>query len=138
MKAKLINIDLMVRIICPDNATDEDCYELGLDKALKLVYEDGRSWLGEGMSDLRDDTECPYDPKNDESGEIIGYQIESVDGRHIQPDAFWSFEVFRSQEQARKWMIEEAIINPKNKWQIVPIFDDEIEEPTYIDEEIMD
>lgn len=140
MKAKLVNIDLMVRILVPDEATDEQCYDLAVDKALENAYDSNsnRSWFAEGMSDLVDDEEMPFGACcDDKPKDIIGYQIESVDGRHIVPDAFWSFEIFATLDEANAWLFEEAILNPKNRWKIVPIQEGVIENVSYVDMKIL-
>ena len=66
MKALLVNIDLMVRVIVPDNATDEQIISMAVDKAMTNICFDGRSWLGEGITDWSEDEECPYNPEKKE------------------------------------------------------------------------
>lgn len=66
---------------------------------------------------------------------ILGYQIESNDGKHEIPDCFYSFEVLTTIELAEKWM-ELEIQNPEFgpfRWAIFPVFEDTIEEPSFID-----
>jgi hypothetical protein len=66
---------------------------------------------------------------------IIGYQIVSNDGKNELPDAFFSFEVFIYFEVIELWLsLEKA--NPENgefRWVISPVFEGDIEEPTFIE-----
>ena len=66
---------------------------------------------------------------------IIGYQIISKD-RTEMPDCFWSFEVFADKGIAQKWLDLEKL-NPEHgefRWKLVPVFEGEVEEPTFIEE----
>lgn len=66
---------------------------------------------------------------------LIGYQIESNDGQHEIPDCFHSFEVITTIEIADLWIRLEKM-TPENgqfRWVIVPVFEGDIEEPTFID-----
>ncbi len=66
---------------------------------------------------------------------LIGYQIVSNDGKNIMPECFYSFEVIEDFSIAEKWLIMEKK-NPEHgifRWVVVPIFDGEVENPTFID-----
>lgn len=66
---------------------------------------------------------------------IIGYQIESNDGLHEIPECFYSFEILSTIELAELWLKHEAITseNGNFRWVIVPVFENIIENPTFID-----
>lgn len=55
----------------------------------------------------------------------IGYQIDF--GEDKWPEGLFSFQVFRTEQDAKDYMNETG-----NKGDIVPIFDGDIEEPTFI------
>jgi hypothetical protein len=81
--------------------------------------------MRENISDWKEDTEVPAVP----SPTPIGFQIESADGTHEIPDEFHSFEIM-SYYKAERWMTD----NPcAIKWMIVPVFEGEIEDPTFLD-----
>jgi len=66
---------------------------------------------------------------------IVGYQIESNDGLHEIPESFHSFEVFTTLELAEFWLLTEKA-SPENgefRWVTVPIYDGDIEEPTFLE-----
>lgn len=58
MKALLVNIDLMVRVIVPNNATDEEITTATIDKA--QILSNDRSWFGEGITNWANDEVMPY------------------------------------------------------------------------------
>lgn len=58
MKALLANIDLMVRVVVPDNATEEQIIAAIVDRCQELSSD--RSWFGEGTTEIRDDETMPY------------------------------------------------------------------------------
>jgi len=63
---------------------------------------------------------------------IIGFQIVSNDGNNDIPQCFFSFEIFEDIELAIKWLELEKS-NPEHgefRWVILPIFEEDIEEPT--------
>lgn len=62
---------------------------------------------------------------------IIGYQIESADGKHNIPDSFYSWEIFKRKKTAKKWLTDNKIIHPGN-WKIETIRAGDIEEHSYI------
>jgi hypothetical protein len=65
---------------------------------------------------------------------IVGYQIESNDGKHELPECFESYEYFEDLELAKAWMMLEAM-SPEYgefKWVIAPVFQNTIENPTII------
>lgn len=59
---------------------------------------------------------------------LIGYQIESKDGKHGIPDEFYSFEV-----------LTEAVVNfwmehyDDGSWKKIPIYEGDIEEPKIVE-----
>lgn len=66
---------------------------------------------------------------------LIGYQIVSNDGKNELPECFYSFEIINDAYVAEKWLqIEKS--NPENgifRWVLLPIFEGDIEEPTFIE-----
>ena len=64
---------------------------------------------------------------------IIGYQIESADGKHDIPSCFYSFEIL-PKELAEKWLELEKL-NPEypGEWVAVPVSEGDIEEPTFVE-----
>jgi hypothetical protein len=66
---------------------------------------------------------------------IIGYQIVSNDGKNEIPDPFYSFEVISDVYIAQRWLeLEKA--NPECgefRWVLLPIFEGDVEEPTFLD-----
>ena len=62
MKAKLVYIDLLVRVVVPDHYTDD---QIMIEAADKAVRNSHWTWFNENVSEVKDDTECPYDPEND-------------------------------------------------------------------------
>lgn len=66
---------------------------------------------------------------------LIGYQIVSKDGKNELPSCFESFEVIEDITVAEKWLIMEKK-NPEHgkfRWVIEPVFEETIDEPTFID-----
>lgn len=66
---------------------------------------------------------------------LIGYQIVSNDGKNEIPNAFYSFEVIKDAYVAERWLTLEKA-NPENgkfRWALLPIFEGDVEEPTFID-----
>lgn len=66
---------------------------------------------------------------------LIGYQIVSNDGKNEIPSCFYSFEVIEDINIAELWLMYEKK-NPEHgkfRWVILPIFEGEVEEPTFID-----
>jgi len=65
---------------------------------------------------------------------LIGYQIVSNDGKNNIPEEFYSFEIFKDIIMVENWIRWEKH-SEKNgffKWVILPIFEGDIEEPTFI------
>lgn len=58
MKALLANIDLMVRVLVPDDATEEQIIAAIVDKCQEQSSD--RSWFGEGTGEIKDDEVMPY------------------------------------------------------------------------------
>ncbi|MFA5418785.1 MAG: hypothetical protein WC341_10035 [Bacteroidales bacterium] len=63
MKAKLVSIDLMVRVIVPDDATEEQINQAIMDKC-QAVARDGY-WFLENVTEVKDDTAVPFSPETD-------------------------------------------------------------------------
>ena len=61
MKAMLVKVSLMTRVICNDDATDEEIIE----KARYQLVEKVVNELDENVEEIEDDEECPYDPNHD-------------------------------------------------------------------------
>jgi hypothetical protein len=131
MKAKLVYIDLLVRVIVPDNATDDEIMNAASDKALQ---ESNWTWFNENVTEIKDDVECPYDPeKYGDPKQPIGYQIESINGRHEIPEEFHSFEIL-SERKADEWMADDGHSKLRDLyWMKVPIYEGDIEDPTFLD-----
>ena len=129
MKALLANIDLMVRVVVPDDATEEQIISAIVDRCQELSSD--RSWFGEGVSEINDDEVMPYGSSLNDG--IIGYQIESADGKHEIPDEFYSFEIFTTAKEADAWLAKNNI---DNQWKSVPVADGDIEGVTYIGEDV--
>ena len=74
--------------------------------------------------------------KNKKSvAKLIGYQIVSNDGKNEIPNLFHSFEVIADAYVAEKWLALEKA-NPENgkfRWVLLPIFEGDVEEPTFIE-----
>jgi hypothetical protein len=69
------------------------------------------------------------------STKLIGYQIVSNDGKNELPKCYFSFEVIEDIGIVEKWLIMEKK-NPENgvfRWVALPIFEGEVENPTFID-----
>lgn len=60
---------------------------------------------------------------------LIGFQIESNDGRHNIPQGLASYEIFGSKRKAIRY-IKENCSDPEN-WIILPIAEGDIEEPSW-------
>ena len=66
---------------------------------------------------------------------LIGYQIVSNDGKNELPSCFHSFEVINDAYVAEKWLAMENA-NPEHgkfRWVLLPIFEGDVEEPTFIE-----
>ena len=48
------------------------------------------------------------------------------------PEELWSFQVFKSEEIAREWLWQHGY--DADEWDIIEYHNDDIEEPTFIDE----
>ena len=84
MKAHLVYIDLLVRVLVPDNATDEEIMDAGADKALKEARQDGGwSWFRENINDYPEDIECPA---TEEEG---GTKVEEDGLSEVMTDGPW-------------------------------------------------
>ena len=59
--------------------------------------------------------------------EVIGYQIESIDGLHNIPDEFYSFQVF-SKSFVNEWLKKN---NGDGNWKSVPKYEGNIEDPIF-------
>ena len=61
--AKLVWFEFGVRVVVNDNATEEEIYST----AIKKVVKDGitNHICMDHVTEILDDTECPYDPKTD-------------------------------------------------------------------------
>lgn len=60
---------------------------------------------------------------------IIGYQIESRNGKHDVPDEFNSFEIL-SLQVVNAWFRDD--LTRRLQWAIVPVCAGDIEEPSFI------
>ena len=69
------------------------------------------------------------------NNKLIGYQIVSNDGKNELPSCFYSFEVIEDVGVAELWLLYEKK-NPEHglfRWVLLPIFEGDVEEPTFID-----
>jgi hypothetical protein len=57
-KAKLVYFSLVVRVIVPENASDEDIIASAQVKILDKIHNNE---LGENLEEIIDDIECPID-----------------------------------------------------------------------------
>lgn len=58
MKAMLVSIDLLVRVIVEDNATEEQIVDTVVEKC-----QQNKEWsfFGESVTTIMDDIECPFE-----------------------------------------------------------------------------
>ena len=62
MKAYLVTFSPMVRVIAEDNASEEDIVSI----AVQIMRMNAEEYLhATHCEDVREDTECPYDPVKD-------------------------------------------------------------------------
>lgn len=108
----LVNIDLMVRIFVPIDATEEQMITAAVDKAQSLSHD--RSWFGEGLGEFVDDEECPYEPDYTP----FGYQVQANNYTKAIPDNFLPFECFENKEDAEKWVNAVG----SGYWKVVPVY----------------
>jgi len=69
------------------------------------------------------------------TNKLIGYQIVSRYNVSEMPECFQSFEVIDDASVAEKWLLMEKN-NPEHgefRWVILPVFEGEVENPTFID-----
>ena len=59
MKALLVNIDLMVRVVVPDDATEEQINDATIERA-RFVIDNDPYVISEGIVEVKPDTEIPY------------------------------------------------------------------------------
>ena len=133
MKALLVNVDLMFRVIVPDDATAEQIIAAAVAKGLAEVNRDPSEVIGENVAEWKDDTVIPYGEMDSDAGVIIGYQIESTDGSHNIPHGLFSFEVFSTHKKADKWLDNN---DPMGSWKIIPVHDGDVEGVTYVGEPV--
>lgn len=60
---------------------------------------------------------------------IIGYQIVDTDSGADIPEVFFSFVVM-SETFCKKWLADNNLFG---EWKMVPVYDGDIEEPTFFD-----
>lgn len=58
---------------------------------------------------------------------IIGYQIESADGKHNIPAQFFSWQIFKRKKKAAEWLA-----NNDGAWMIIPVRKGTIENHSFI------
>lgn len=61
---------------------------------------------------------------------LLGYQIVSSDGELLLPEGFHSFEIITSWKLLKEFF-EDEDTNPKD-WHVVPVYEGDIEEPSFI------
>jgi hypothetical protein len=61
MKAKLVYMSMVTRVVVDDNASEEEIIEKTKDRFIEKIKTD----LGDNIEEIIDDEECPYDPKTD-------------------------------------------------------------------------
>lgn len=58
MKAKLVAVSLLVRVVVKDDASDEEIWKEAVPKLKTKIDDSGL----DNMEYIEDDDECPYDP----------------------------------------------------------------------------
>ena len=132
MKALLVNVDLMFRVIVPDDATEQQIMEATIQRATFVINHDPYV-ISEGIVSEKPDEEIPFGESPTDLPQIIGYQIESTDGSHNIPHGLFSFEIFSTHKKADKWLDNH---DPMGSWKIIPVHDGDIEGVTYVGEPI--
>lgn len=72
MKAMLIYVSLMTRVVVPDDATEEEI----LNAATPRLIDKIETELGENIASIEEDAECPYDKDDD----YDSFEINQQDG----------------------------------------------------------
>jgi hypothetical protein len=67
--------------------------------------------------------------KKEPQKKLVGYQIESRDGKQEIPEEFASFEIIRT----KKTLDDFFQNNDGSLWMIVPVYKDDIEGPIFVD-----
>lgn len=60
---------------------------------------------------------------------LIGYQVESRDGKHKIPEQLHSWEVFRDARAASACILDQE--NPR-EWALFPVFEGDIEDYDFV------
>ncbi|MGO9377046.1 MAG: hypothetical protein ACLP29_00680 [Dissulfurispiraceae bacterium] len=67
-------------------------------------------------------------PKENSQKKLVGYQIESRDGKHDIPAEFTSFEIIKTKKALDEFFKD----NTDGQWMIVPVYEGDIEGPRFI------
>lgn len=65
MKALLVDIDLRVRVIVPDNADEDMVMNAAVARAKEVWNIEGDSFFYENVGEIKPDITIPYNPKED-------------------------------------------------------------------------
>jgi len=69
-KAYIVDIDLVIRVIADEdldpNIDYKDFDKMIFEKFKSRLDEEGSSFITEGITDIEEDEDCPYDPEYDD------------------------------------------------------------------------
>jgi len=69
-KAYIVDIDLVIRVIADEdldpNIDYKDFDKMIFEKFKSRLKEEGSSFITEGITDIEEDEDCPYDPEYDD------------------------------------------------------------------------
>lgn len=83
MKAKLVYLSLVTRVVVPDNATESEILKLAESRFIDKIQQE----LNEHLEEIVDDNECPYNPNidgiYDEAKLLYGKALEKLDNINV-------------------------------------------------------
>ena len=136
--AKLVAVSFMTMVV-RDTATEEEILSAAVPRLIDALLNDGL----DNLEFIEDDTECPYSPLDDaftlprkassslspppRKCRLLGYQIESTDGKHGIPADLYSFEVL-TEAAADRWL-EMDRLSPTGSWMKVPVYAGDVVDP---------
>lgn len=69
-KAYIVDIDLVIRVIADENLDPnidyKDFDKMIFEKFKSRLEEEGSSFITQGIADIEEDEDCPYDPEYDD------------------------------------------------------------------------
>ena len=75
MKAYIVGISPLVRVVVPENATEEEV----IDAAIEKMRKDPDEYIHATHCDeVREDTECPYNPETDETAGQGASKVDAI------------------------------------------------------------